>query len=86
MERKPTVPKNLSSAVYKQHLQYLGHLISEKGIQSLPDKILTITNLTDPKNIDGLHHFLGLASYYRKFVPLFADITKPLNKLLWKDT
>ena len=36
--------------------------------------------------MDELHHFLGLTSYYRKFVPLFADITKALNKLLLKTT
>ena len=35
---------------FKQHLYYQGHLISEKGIQSLPDKIITIKNLAIPKN------------------------------------
>ena len=64
---------------FKQHLQYLGHWITEKGIQPLLDKIITIKNLV-PKNIDKLHHFLGLTGYYRKFVPLFADVTNPLSK------
>ena len=71
---------------FKQHLHYLGHFISKKGIQPLQDKIVTITNLAVPNNIDEICHFLGLTSYYRKFIPLFADITKPLNKVLQKDT
>ena len=36
--------------------------------------------------MDELYHFLGLTGYYRTFVPLFAGITKPINKLLKKDT
>ena len=63
--------------VLKQHLYHLGYLISEQGIQPLPDKITANTNLAEPKNIDELHHFLGLTSYYRRFKPPFADITKP---------
>ena len=39
---------------FKQHLPFLGHLISEQGIQPLLDKILTITNLAVPKNTDEL--------------------------------
>ena len=72
--------------ILKQHPHYLGHLISGKGIQSLPDRILTITNIAVPKNIDELHHFLGLTGYYRKFIRLFADKMKPLSKPLWTDT
>ena len=61
-------------------------MISEDGIQPLLHKIISIKNLSEPKNIDELHLFLGLTGYYRKFKPLFADITKCLNKLLKKDT
>ena len=39
-----------------------------------------------PNNINDLCHFLSLVAYFRKFVPLFVDITKPLNELLKKDT
>ena len=78
---------NLKSKLSKcqflmQHLHYLGHLISEQGIQPLPDKILTSMNLATPKNVDELHHFIGVTSWYRKFIPVFADITKPLKILL----
>ena len=70
---------------FKWHLHYLRHLISEQGTQPAPDKIMAITNLAEPENADGLHHFLRLTGYYRKFVPLFGDIMKPLNTLLRKN-
>ena len=43
-------------------------------------------NLSEPKNVDELHHFLRLTGYYRKFILLFVDIIKPLYKLLRKVT
>ena len=57
-------------------------LHTEQGIQLLLEKLIAITNLREPNNMDELCHFPGLTSYYRRFIPLFADITKPLNKLL----
>ena len=71
--------------VLKQNLHHLGHLISEQGIQSLQDKIMTITNFAETKNIDELHHFLWLTGYCRRFIPLFTDIMRPLNTVLRKD-
>ena len=68
----------------KMHLHYIGHLISDHGIQLLPEKVSATEKLKEPSNIDELHHCLGLTGYYRKFIPLFADVTKPLNKLLRK--
>ena len=71
---------------FKEHLYYLGHITSEQGIQQLPEKVIAITNSKEPNSMDEFCHFLGLTSYYRWFIPLFADITKPLNKLLRKNT
>ena len=53
----------------KRHIQYLGHLISPKGIQPLPKKLESIRNMPAPKNPKEIKQFLGLAGYYRKFVP-----------------
>ena len=47
---------------------------------------MVITSLAESKNVDELHHFLGPSSNYRRPVPLFTNIAKPLNKLLRKDT
>ena len=72
--------------ILQNYLHYLGYLISQQGIQPLPEKVTAIKKLKEPNSIDELHHFLGLTGYYRKFTKLFADITKPLNKLCKKDT
>ena len=70
----------------KRHLHYLGQLISEHGIQLILEEASAIKRLKEPSNIDELHDFLSLTGYYRKFIPLFTDITKLLNKFLKKDT
>ena len=71
---------------FKKHLHYLGHLISEHCIQPLPEKLTAMQKLKEPSNIDELHHFCSLTGYYRKIIPLFTNVTKPLNKLLKEDT
>ena len=65
--------------------QYLGHLLSEEGIQPLPEKLESIAKIPRPKNQKEVKQFLGLIGYYRKFVPRFTDISRVLNKLTCKD-
>ena len=54
---------------FKKHIHYLGHLISADGIQPLKDKLDTIHDMPAPRNSKEIKQFLGLAGYYRKFVP-----------------
>ena len=70
---------------FKKHIQYLGHLISANGIQPLPEKIESIAKMPAPKNPKEVKQFVGLVSYYRKFVPRFADISRVLTHLTKKD-
>ena len=70
---------------FKKHIQYLGHLISDEGIQPLPEKLESIAKMPIPKNAKQVKRFLGLVGYYRKFVPRFADISRILTKLTRKD-
>ena len=70
---------------FKKHIQYLGHLISDEGIQPLPEKLESIAKMPTPKNAKQVKQFLGLLGYYRKFVPRFADISRILTKLTRKD-
>ena len=65
----------------KKHVQYLGHLVSEKGFEPLPEKLESIQNMPAPQTAKEVKQFLGLIGYYRKFVPHFADISRPLTKL-----
>ena len=69
----------------KRHIQYLGHLISQDGIQPLPEKLESIRDMPAPRNPKEIKQFLGLAGYYRKFVPRFLDLSRPLTWLTHKD-
>jgi len=66
-------------------VEYTGYFISEKGITVDPRKIDTIRNWPAPTNVSELRSFLGLASYYRKFVKEFSATASPLTQLLHKD-
>ena len=66
---------------FKKHLQYLGHLVSEEGFEPLPKKIKSIKNMLPPKTAKEVKQFSGLAGYYHKFVPRFADLSRPLTNL-----
>ena len=70
---------------FKKHIQYLGHLISDKGIQPLPEKLESIAKMPIPQNAKRVKQFLGLVGYYRKFVPRFSDIARPLTQLTRKN-
>ena len=71
---------------FKSQIHYLGHLISADGISPLPDKLDTIKHMLPPKDVKEIKQFLGLTGYYRKFVPRFADISRPLTQLTKKET
>ena len=66
---------------FKKHIQYLGHLVSEKGFELLPEKLESICKMPAPRTAKEVKQFLGLIGYYRKFIPRFADISRPLTKL-----
>ena len=70
---------------FKCKLHYLGHLISADGIRPLPSKLDSIKHMPAPKDAKEIKQFLGLTGYYRKFVPRFADISRPLTTLTKKD-
>ena len=61
-----------------KHIHYLGHLISADGIRSLKDKLDMIRDMPAPSSSKEVKQFLGLAGYYRIFVPCFADLSRPL--------
>ena len=73
--------KHQKSSFFKKHLQYLGHLVSEEGFEPLPEKLEAIRNMPRPKTPKEVKQFLGLIGYYRKFIPRFSDLSRPLTKL-----
>ena len=66
-------------------VSFLGHEVSEQGIATDPAKIQSVKDWPEPKSVTEVRQFVGLASYYRKFIPNFATICKPLHKLTQKD-
>ena len=66
---------------FKSEIHYLGHLISPEGISPLPNKLDSIRHMPVPNSVKEIKQFLGLTGYYRKFVPRFADISRPLTTL-----
>ena len=59
----------------KQHLKYLGHIISGKGVAADPSKILAVQNWPVPTNTKDVRKILGLTGYYRKFIKNYSLIT-----------
>ena len=64
---------------------YLGYIFSADGIQPDSDKVHAVQAWPTPTDVTALREFLGLASYYRRYVHKFADVTAPLHSLTQKD-
>ena len=66
---------------FTKGIQYLGHILSTKGIRPLPSETQAIQNMHPPKTPKQVCTFLGLVGYYRKFIKHFMKIAKPLTLL-----
>ena len=77
--------KESKCAFFKKEIHYLGHLISVSGIKPLPEKLESIHSMPKPRLLKEIKQFLSLTSYYRKFIPRFSDMARPLTKLLAHD-
>lgn len=69
----------------RHEVMYLGHIIGSDGVRPDPAKVKAVMNFPIPKNPKNIKQFLGLAGYYRRFIPNFSKIAKPLTDLLKKD-
>ena len=70
----------------KKHIPYFGHIVSGDGIKPVPEKLSSIQRMLHSYTPKEVKQFLGLIGYYRKFIPQYADIARPLNALMRKDT
>ena len=77
--------KEVKCNFLKKHIQYLGHIVSGKGVTPMPEKLACIQKIPPPKTPKEVKQFLGLIGYYRKFVTRFSDLARPLNALTRKN-
>jgi hypothetical protein len=60
-------------------VDYLGHVLGRDGVSPNPEKVKAIENYPRPQNMKEVRAFLGLASFYRRMIPKYADKAKPLR-------
>ena len=67
-------------AFFQTKVQFLGHVISKNGLEADPEKVKAVQNFPLPQNQTDVKSFLGLCSYYRRYIKNFAMIARPLHK------
>lgn len=73
------------SQLLVRKVEYLGHVIEDGKISPSLEKTEAVMKYPEPKNLKELHSFIGMCSYFRKFINSFAQIARPLTELLKKD-
>lgn len=71
-------------AFFQQQTEYLGFLIDKDGVKPDPKKIEAMRQLPEPKTVREVRGFIGMCSYYRRFIPNFSKIAEPLIDLTKK--
>lgn len=69
----------------RPELRYLGYCVNSSGLLVDPDKIEAILRIPSPKNVKEVRQIVGLASWYRRFIPAFSTVCDPLTKLTRKN-
>lgn len=69
----------------RSSVEYLGHVVSNQGLLPSPYNTQKLQMMAPPTSIDGVRSFLGMANYYKRFVPEFAEVAAPIIRLLRKE-
>ncbi|XP_042423149.1 uncharacterized protein LOC122010720 [Zingiber officinale] len=84
LRRECLYAKFSKCAFWLSSVGFLGHIVSSSGISVDPQKIEAVTSWEQPKSVQEIRSFLGLAGYYRRFVEGFSSIALPLTQLTRK--
>ena len=74
--------KESKCVFFAEKIQYLGHIISAKGMRMDPEKVEAILRWPAPKNLQELQIFLGMSGFYRQYVRDYAKISVPMTNQL----
>lgn len=68
----------------RTEVEYLGHIITPQGLRTNPKIVSAVTEFPIPRSVRETRQFLGLCSYYHRFIPHFAKVARPLHNLTRK--
>ena len=74
--------KSTKCFFFRDEIEYLGHVVSGKGISTNRKKIEAVTKRPTPKTVYDVRSFLGFVGYYRRFIKNFSKITKPIREVI----
>ena len=66
----------------QERVAFLGHVISQAGVECDPEKIRAVKVMKPPETVTEVRAFLGFVGYYRRFIQDFAGMAAPLHHLL----
>ncbi|XP_029169579.1 uncharacterized protein LOC114939432 [Nylanderia fulva] len=69
----------------RTEIKYLGYCVSRHGIRPSDENVASVVDYPVPRSAKNMQHFLGLASYFRRFIPGFSLLAKPLYDLIRKN-
>ncbi|CAI7855066.1 unnamed protein product [Closterium sp. NIES-54] len=84
LDERRLLTKGSKCEFFQDKLEFLGHVISEAGVEIDPKKLDTVKAWHPPTNITELQSFVGFVNYVRQFVPDMARLTAPLTDPLRK--
>ena len=67
---------------FREEIEYLGHVVSGKGISTNPKKVEAVAKWPTPKTVYDVRSFLGFVGYYRRFIRNFSKIAKPIREVI----
>jgi hypothetical protein len=70
---------------FANRLKVLGYIVSGDGLSPDPSKVATVQDFPIPTTVRDIQSFIGLCSYYRRFIPKFTTIARPLTNLTKKN-
>ncbi|XP_063388255.1 uncharacterized protein LOC134674130 [Cydia fagiglandana] len=72
-------------AFARESVRYLGHVITQQGVSTDPDKVSAVLEMKEPGTLKHLRTFLQTCSWFRKFIPNFSKVSEPLTRLTRKN-